>query len=90
MSNYNWYKEKNHGLDYSKPIVAERDDGNIELLLPGKDKGLYQIIGYDWFNLGTGEWQSCTTWSSPMEAVHNRKGHTIYNVEIAIKRLNNE
>ena len=80
---YNWYKEKNEEqvIDYNKPIFCIRGR-DIEILLPVQvttkmvDKNMgettYEIIGYDWFNITDGHWNSCKCWHTPEEAVAKR------------------
>ncbi len=67
-----WYeKDKKDELDYSKPIVVELDNGIGVLLIPIIDtsKRNFDIIGYDWFNLNEGRFQSCRHFKTPQEAV---------------------
>lgn len=72
-----WYENdaKKPALDYSKPIVAFYRDTSTpaHLLLPcmetRSDKCEYGIIGYNWFMIDSGSWNSVATWKSPEEAV---------------------
>lgn len=90
MSSYHWYKENGKELDYNKPIVSEKIDGSMELLLPLKENGRYEVVGYDWFNLSEGCWGSCMEWQAPEDAVKNRSNQIIYNAIITIKGITNE
>lgn len=80
-----WYcKEKPEPtLDYSKPIFA----GKSMILLPHREHGTYRVIGYDWFRLDDGDFNSCKNWATPEEAVadYSRSYH-IYNGELEIKK----
>lgn len=57
-------------LDYNKPICAASVDGlNIYVLLPRTHENSYRVKGYDWFNIGSGGWNSCVCWKTKEEAV---------------------
>lgn len=64
-------------FDYAKPIFAE--NGKQILLprcihakIPTTGLSTYTIMGYDWFDLTTGIWNSARCWSTPEEAVDAR------------------
>jgi hypothetical protein len=82
-----WYSEDvpKQALDYSKPIFARATaDIDIYLLLPQIAQGSYEVIGYNWFNLTKGEYNSCITFSTIVEALKVYKRH--YNATITICR----
>jgi len=72
-------------LDYNKPIFAKpvdllnRGSKNLYALLPMIEPMKYKIIGYNWFDLSTGKWNSCHTWATKQEAVKAYPGHEIFN-----------
>lgn len=76
-----WYSDTDKpALDYSKPIVAYNGQ-NRYLLMPQKGNE-YDIIGYDWFNLNTGEYNSCRIFKTAKDAVNCYKDHTVVNEDI--------
>ena len=83
-----WYSQDTEkpGLDFNKPITAERD-GIQYLLLPSAKNNNYEIIGYNWFCLKSGKWNSCSTWKTPEEAIRAYSGYNINNVTINIMGL---
>lgn len=82
-----WYsKDAKSELDYSRPIVAE-GPGVLSLLMPqiSKDDG-YSVVGYNWFKLNEGAYQSCRFWDTPEEAVKAYTGsYTIKNVTLTVE-----
>lgn len=57
-------------IDYNKPICSTSVDGlNTYILLPRTREDSYTIIGYDWFNITTFQWNSCVCWKTKEEAV---------------------
>lgn len=76
-----WYER--NGLDYSKPIKATKD-GMVLLLLPFIREGSYEVIGYNWFNMTEGGWNSCAVWETPEQAVLAYKNYAISNADITI------
>ena len=83
-----WYsKSKPDKLDYNKPIAATSSSGAEYLLLPQIEQGAYTVIGYNWFSVSRGEYNSNATFSSVEEACLMYGGHTIRNVTL---RLENE
>lgn len=79
-----WYEDKSKKrLDFSKPIIASRNDIKY-LLLPQIEKGKdYDVIGYNWFNVTSGSYNSCAFFKTAEEAIkcYRNTGCTIYNVD---------
>ena len=76
-------------IDYSKPIAKKSVTAGTMLLLPClRDDSGYDIIGYNWFRLLDGHWNSCRTWKTPQAAV-DAYGGTKYcfNVEIDVEKI---
>lgn len=84
-----WYLKKNDAeeLDYEKPIMAEGHEGNKLLLVPMLGNHGYTVIGYDWLNIETGEYNSCYHYRTAREAVESYKNYKIYNIIIKIKEI---
>ena len=84
-----WYEDNNteKALDYSKPIMAFGEDGVECLMLPHITADSYNFIGYDWFALDRGCYNSRMYWVSPNLAVDNYKvaGYTIKNVKLVVE-----
>jgi len=81
-----WYKEtKEKELDYSKPIIAEDNEGNKCLLLPQIEKSSYDVVGYNWFNIDNGEYGSSIFFKTVKDAINARSSYIIYNCKIIIK-----
>lgn len=81
-----WYKEDN-ALDYSKPIVAKDKDGEeLYILLPQIENDSYRLVGYNWFNPKTGEYNSCACFKSAKKAISSYQDYVIYNADIEITR----
>lgn len=78
-----WYKKDNGRLDMDRPIMATCTSGTF-LLLPQLDseKSGYAIIGYNWFNLEKGEYNSCNFFKTPEEAIHGYSQMAIKNANI--------
>ena len=85
-----WYSKwvRKNELDYSKPIVAENKEDDIKfILLPLKNRN-YKIIGYDWFNVKTGEYNSDMCIVDAREAVKMYDvSYSVYNVEIQLNKI---
>ena len=75
------------GLDLRKPIVATNPTSSYPkgdcILLPVQERSTeYECIGYDWFNIQSGEWGSNRAWDTPQQAIDNWwDEHTIKNIE---------
>jgi len=83
-----WYKTTDSSeLDYSKPIIAENSGKDIFLLLPQIEKESYEIVGYNWFDIKRGKYDSCVCFKTAEKAVQNRKGHIIKNATIEFKDI---
>lgn len=92
MNNYRWCKELGSELDYGKPVAAT-DGRMVEILMPVKKAGSYEIIGYDWFNLTDGVWNSTICFKTPEIAVESRQSYEAYevfNVTIETRRSYND
>ena len=89
----NWYENNRPKpkLDFSKPIIAEGGSrGAKQLLLPQistKNPGSYEVIGYNWFFLDSGGYNSRACFGTVEEALAARRGYRIYNAEISVKEL---
>jgi len=84
-----WYTNKHipNQLDYTKPIIAKDVFTDKHLLLPQIDKGSYLVIGYNWFNLSIGAYNSCVLYETAQKAVevYEDIGHKVYNSELITK-----
>lgn len=90
-----WYKKNDDNLDYNRPIIAIAENKiDIMLLLPQIEKnnnlvpGLrdYNLIGYNWFNIRTGKYNSQFFWKDPVDAVNSYKiKYEVRNADINIK-----
>lgn len=79
-----WYKEHSEReVDLSRPIIAE-DGKNVELLLPQIEKGSYKIVGYNWFNLTVGQYNSCATFKTVEAAIRARSNCRMYNAGLEV------
>lgn len=81
-----WYtKTDKQELDYSKPIMATNSDkSSIYLLLPSTEDCSYIHRGYDWFNINTGEWNSCVNYKTVQEALKACGYCNISNCEMSV------
>jgi hypothetical protein len=79
-----WYEDNKDELDYSKPIVAVDDAGTTYLLLPQIEKGNYKVIGYNWFNILGGRYDSYSFFLTAEEAVASRNGYTVCNGTLSV------
>ncbi len=77
-----WYTEK-LSINLSKPILAIKDSSErVELLLPqiSNDHG-YDLIGYNWFDLEKGEYNSKAFFPTAHDAIQARGyGFTVRNM----------
>lgn len=83
-----WYEQdKKDELDYSKPIAAFRNETEY-LLIPKTAKESYKVIGYDWFCVRTGVYNSSCCFSTAKEACANyvQGGYIVENVYIGLGR----
>lgn len=78
-----WYERlKKEELKRDRPVIAQLDGMNF-LLLPQKERGSYKIIGYDWFNLQTGNYNSVMLFSFEEAILTYRKmGYVIFNATV--------
>lgn len=82
-----WYlrgEEKNEEINYSRPIVAECGKINIKYLLLPQLGNSYSVKGYNWFNIKTGEYNSCACYKTAKQAVEAYSDHSVYNVNIVL------
>lgn len=82
-----WYADT-RGLDLSKPIFSKLcEDDDIVVLLPQLDTmaGGYTVIGYNWFNLTSGYYNSCILFETVEEAIRARGIGICYNGELVLK-----
>lgn len=86
-----WYASKNDKkeLNYSQPIIAELDTiGSKYLLIPHIKEGHYGIVGFDWLNISTGEYNSCRYFETPQEAVRSYSGsYEVYNATLQVEEV---
>lgn len=60
----------------------------VYLLVPQLEKNnMYNIIGYNWFNLTTGSYNSCSFYRTPQEAVDSYGIANCKNVNITTEEL---
>jgi len=82
-----WYiNEMKKALDYSKPIKAiSKGLGFTYLLLPQIEPHSYKVIGYNWFNVDSGEYNSAECWKTPEEAIkYYSADHKIINCTVRL------
>lgn len=79
-----WYNNEPQ-LDYSKPIMATLTGGDICILLPQIAENRYTITGYNWFNIYKGEYNSCSCFYSPQEAVLYYRKYNPKNCELIVQ-----
>ena len=77
-----WYKREDE-LDYSKPTKAVKDQCT-HLLLPVTEQDSYRVIGYKWFNVKKGKWNSSYIWATPQEAIQYYCSYKITNTEVIL------
>jgi hypothetical protein len=86
-----WYLNRKNckELDYSKPIFAtSRNNGAVMLLIPQHSPHDYSVIGYDWFDITDGKYNSCTCFDTAKMAVDCYVGgYEISNGTIKIVKL---
>ena len=81
-----WYEDsKIETIQEDKPIFAT---SCIEtyVLLPqiGKD---YVFMGFNWFNMRTGTYNSCKFFQSMTEAINSYSHYNIYNGELRVDKV---
>ncbi|AUR93317.1 hypothetical protein NVP1187O_004 [Vibrio phage 1.187.O._10N.286.49.F1] len=84
-----WYTSTDkQELDYSKLIMATSSDrSSVYLLLPSTKDRSYDHRGYDWFNINTGEWNSCVNYKTVGEALAVGGYCNIRNCEVSIREV---
>ena len=83
-----WYTDSKQQLDRSRPIFASPRIGTDELiLLPQMEPNMnYRIIGYNWFSIKSGEYNSCVCYESIDAAILSYTGsYDFYNGSITVK-----
>ena len=68
-----WYKKGKTSGGKVDPILTEQN-GNTYILLPQIEQGSYDVIGYNWMDIETGEYNSCCTWPTVEKAVEDYGG----------------
>lgn len=66
-------------VDFSKPIVAEKQGYGPYLLLPNQG-------GYDWFNIKLGSFNSGVHWATPQQAIAAYSSYDIHNATIKLEK----
>lgn len=83
-----WYEKTGlKELDYSKPIIAEDHEGTKHLLLPQIEKESYVIVGYNWFNIDRGNYNSSVTFKTAAEAIRSYSHMDVHNCKILIHTI---
>ena len=85
-----WYEKEKKALNFDLPIFAETTSGEPEtyLLMPqiSKSRG-YVIVGYNWFRVAKGTYNSCSFFKTPREAINAYEyGHKIFNGDIVVNK----
>lgn len=82
-----WYQSGNNEkvIDYKKPIIA-KCDGKVLMLMP-QIRDNYKVVGYNWFNINTGLYNSCCLFKTPQDAIKSCGIETVYNVDIEVRVL---
>lgn len=64
-----WYSNKidEKVIDYTKPIISD-SNGFTYILLPQIEEGSYKVVGYNWFDIINGKYNSCVFFETPQEA----------------------
>lgn len=81
-----WYSNSTQKkvIDYSKPIISE-NKGYTYLLMPQIGEDSYCIIGYNWFCITTGTYNSCCCFATAEAACKSYSHHeSVRNAEISI------
>ena len=83
-----WYNNKTQiTISHDKPIIAETLEGKKFLLLPVHEEGSYSFIGYDWFDIDEGRWNSSCKHKTVDDALRSYSYYKIYNAKIEIRRI---
>jgi hypothetical protein len=80
-----WYETENEEIKKHEPIFAKTSGGEIYLLLPQIRKGNFDVYGYNWLNIKTGEYNSCCVFEDIESALEAYKGYDIFNSNILYK-----
>ena len=83
-----WYKKDQGTIDLSLPIFAETRGNNplIYILIPQiAPRKAYRIIGYNWFSISEGRYNSCSFFKTAEQAISEYEAsYKIFNGEINI------
>ena len=85
-----WYEKEKEALNFDLPIFAETTTGEKQtyILMPqiSKSDG-YRIVGYNWFRLRDGRYNSRELYKTASEAIKTyQTGHNIFNGEIVVNQ----
>jgi hypothetical protein len=82
-----WYEGSTPRINLAKPIMAERKHAKY-LLLPQIQKNDGKTVGYNWFDLEKGAYNSFSFFKTPEEAIDNYEdSYVFYNVDIELRRV---
>jgi hypothetical protein len=73
-----WYSD-DKTIEKDKPIFARSKSDNSLLILLPQIKEQYEIIGYNWFNIHTGKYNSSAFFSTVEVAFKCYSNYTIFN-----------
>lgn len=72
-----WYEKANQ-IRKDRPIFCKNiKNGNVYLLLP-QIGAKYEVIGYNWFNIKAGRYNSCTFFETVEQAIACYKGEVYW------------
>lgn len=82
-----WYQvgNKERFIDYQKPIIYKKGE-QVFLLLP-QIRDSYEVVGYNWFNIHTGLYNSSCLFKTPQDAIKHYGVGNIYNAEIGVNTI---
>lgn len=83
-----WYASDS-SIKKDRPIFASKGNSNYVLLpqMKNNDDQLandYRCIGYNWFNIGTGEYNSCKFYSTIEKAIEVYSTYRIFNGVLSV------
>ncbi len=83
-----WYNNKRQiTISHDNPIIAETSEGKKYLLVPIHERSSYEIIGYDWFDIDEGRYNSCCQHKTVDDALRSYSNYKIYNAKINSWRI---
>jgi hypothetical protein len=83
-----WYKKDTQDhIKLDKPIIVTLFSGDNCILLPQIAKDDYKVIGYNWFNITEGEYNSCCLFPTVKAAIesYQSSGHSVGNKIIVLE-----